>query len=64
MIADASSSPVVSHVKNAAVQNLNVQKHTKSKIKSTSKQMKINITSSISQIVIRSDGKSHRVAVW
>ena len=37
---------------------------TKPKIKSTSKQTKINITSSINQIVIRYGGKYHRVAVW
>ena len=55
IIVDASSSPLVSHVEIAV---------TKPKIKSTSKQAKINITSSINQIVILQGGKSHRVAFW
>ena len=36
----------------------------KPRIKSSTKQTKINITSSINQMVIQWGGKSHRVAVW
>ena len=37
----------------------------KARIKSSRKQTKkLNVTSSINQMVIRQGGKSHRVAVW